>query len=83
MAVIRLVKEKKSIDLADLKTVYPEAVERTLNRDLQALFKKKILKAWGEKKGRGYQCQNINQLKKKGLLRRCGPDKGGHWELLH
>jgi ATP-dependent DNA helicase RecG len=26
--------------------------------------------------------KNINQLKKKGLLRRCGPDKGGHWELL-
>ena len=25
--------------------------------------------------------KNISQLKKKGLLRRIGPDKGGHWEL--
>ncbi|MFH0984293.1 MAG: RNA-binding domain-containing protein [Candidatus Omnitrophota bacterium] len=25
--------------------------------------------------------KNISQLKKKGLLRRLGPDKGGHWEI--
>ena len=26
--------------------------------------------------------KNIIQLKKKGLLKRVGPDKGGHWEVL-
>jgi len=26
--------------------------------------------------------KNIAQLKKKRLLRRVGPDKGGHWELV-
>jgi ATP-dependent DNA helicase RecG len=25
--------------------------------------------------------KNISQLKKKGLLKRVGPDKGGHWEV--
>jgi len=25
---------------------------------------------------------NISKLKKKGLLRRIGPDKGGHWEVV-
>lgn len=25
---------------------------------------------------------NMKQLKNKGLIRRVGPDKGGHWELL-
>lgn len=25
--------------------------------------------------------KNINQLKKKGLIKRVGPDKGGHWEI--
>ncbi|MFH1505980.1 MAG: winged helix-turn-helix transcriptional regulator, partial [archaeon] len=24
--------------------------------------------------------KNINRLKEKGLLKRIGPDKGGHWE---
>jgi ATP-dependent DNA helicase RecG len=26
--------------------------------------------------------KNISQLKKKSLLRRVGPDKGGHWEII-
>ncbi|OGS23483.1 MAG: hypothetical protein A2297_01645 [Elusimicrobia bacterium RIFOXYB2_FULL_48_7] len=26
--------------------------------------------------------KNIAQLKKKGILRRIGPDKGGHWEII-
>ena len=25
---------------------------------------------------------NIEKLKEKGLLKRVGPDKGGHWEVL-
>ena len=25
--------------------------------------------------------KNISSLKKKGLLKRIGPDKGGHWEV--
>ncbi len=26
--------------------------------------------------------KSITALKKKGLLRRVGPDKGGHWEVV-
>ena len=26
--------------------------------------------------------ENISKLKQKGLLKRVGPDKGGHWEVL-
>jgi ATP-dependent DNA helicase RecG len=26
--------------------------------------------------------ENISKLKKKGLLQRMGPAKGGHWEIL-
>ena len=25
---------------------------------------------------------NISKLKKRGLLKRTGPDKGGHWEIV-
>ena len=27
--------------------------------------------------------KNIQQLKKKGLLKRIGPDKGGYWEIVN
>lgn len=26
--------------------------------------------------------KNLRQLKKKNLIRRIGPDKGGHWEVV-
>jgi ATP-dependent DNA helicase RecG len=26
--------------------------------------------------------KNIKKLKEQGILRRVGPDKGGHWEIL-
>jgi len=26
--------------------------------------------------------ENIKKLKEKALLRRIGPDKGGHWEII-
>ena len=26
--------------------------------------------------------ENISKLKDKGLIKRIGPDKGGHWEVL-
>jgi len=51
---IRLVKEKGLIALADLKEKFSNITERTLNRDLQLLVKKGILKAHGKKKGRKY-----------------------------
>lgn len=25
---------------------------------------------------------NLNKLKKEGIIRRIGPDKGGHWEII-
>ncbi len=51
---VKLVKEKGLISLADLKAIYTGVAERTLNRDLQALVEKGVLKAQGEKKGRRY-----------------------------
>jgi ATP-dependent DNA helicase RecG len=26
--------------------------------------------------------KNLTKLKQKGILRRVGPDKGGHWEVV-
>ncbi|MDO9289240.1 MAG: hypothetical protein Q7T83_10660, partial [Thermodesulfovibrionales bacterium] len=26
---------------------------------------------------------NLEKLKKKGILKRIGPDKGGHWEIVN
>lgn len=51
---IKLVREKGSISLIDLKIIYTNVTDRTLNRDLQALVENRILKAQGEKKGRRY-----------------------------
>ena len=55
MTAIKLIKEKGMISLSDLKAVYLQVVDRTLNRDLQALVSKKVVKAEGEKKGRHYR----------------------------
>jgi predicted HTH transcriptional regulator len=54
MKAVALVKERASISLADLKTSFPDVTERTLNRDLQQLVKKGVLKPKGQKKGRRY-----------------------------
>jgi ATP-dependent DNA helicase RecG len=54
LQAVRLIKEKGSIGLADFKALYPGVAERTLNRDLQALVGKNILRPKGEKKGRRY-----------------------------
>ena len=54
LSAVKLVKEKGLISLADLKKLFTNVTERTLNRDLQALVDKGILKARGEKKGRQY-----------------------------
>ena len=54
MKAVKLIKEKGLIRLADLKEFYPDVADRTLNRDIQALVDKGILKAQGKKKGRRY-----------------------------
>jgi len=51
---IRLVKEKGLIAIVDLKEKFSDITERTLNRDLQLLVQKGILKAQGKKKSRKY-----------------------------
>jgi len=51
---IVLIKELKQISLSDLKAKYREISERTLNRDLQELVARKVVKAKGNKKGRRY-----------------------------
>jgi len=30
----------------------------------------------------GVKKEYLDKLKKKGILRRVGPDKGGHWEVI-
>lgn len=55
LQAVRLVKEKGLIGLADFRTVYPGVTERTLNRDLQILVNKGVLKPKGEKRGRKYE----------------------------
>ncbi len=52
--VVYLIKEKGQISLSDFKLIYPDIADRTLNRDLQALVDKNILKSHGDKKGRRY-----------------------------
>lgn len=55
LKAVQLSKEKGFISLADIKKFYSDVADRTLNRDLQALVEKGILKAEGEKKGRCYR----------------------------
>jgi ATP-dependent DNA helicase RecG len=55
MQAVKLIKEKGSISLSDLKAIYPRVVDRTLSRDLQALVRKTVLKTQGDKKGRRYR----------------------------
>jgi predicted HTH transcriptional regulator len=52
---VRLAKERGDISLSDLKVFYKGVADRTLNRDLQTLVDKKILKAYGDNKGRKYR----------------------------
>ncbi len=54
LKVVYLIKEKGQISLSDFKLIYPDIADRTLNRDLQALVDKNILKSHGDKKGRRY-----------------------------
>jgi predicted HTH transcriptional regulator len=51
---VRLIKEKGPISMSDFKILFPDTAERTLNRDLQALVDKGLLKSHGEKRGRRY-----------------------------
>jgi predicted HTH transcriptional regulator len=55
MKAVQISKEKGLISLANIKEFYPDVADRTLNRDLQGLVDKGILKAQGEKKGRRYR----------------------------
>ena len=54
MRAVKLIKEKGSINLTDLKHFFANVTERTLSRDLQVLVDKGILRPRGEKKGRRY-----------------------------
>lgn len=52
---VRYVKEKGSITISSFKTIAPGVSEKTLYRDLQELINKRVLKEFGEKKGRRYE----------------------------
>lgn len=49
-------------------------------RDNPQITQKKLINATGLTR-RGIEW-NLQQLKAKGVIRRVGPDKGGHWEVL-
>ncbi|MEW6686770.1 MAG: winged helix-turn-helix transcriptional regulator [Candidatus Edwardsbacteria bacterium] len=60
--------------------------EKTREKILQLIREKKetTIRELSEKTGiseKGIEWQ-INKLKKEGVLRRIGPDKGGYWEVL-
>jgi predicted HTH transcriptional regulator len=54
MKAFKLIRGKGLISISDLKKFFANVAERTLNRDLQALVDKGLLKTHGEKKGRRY-----------------------------
>ena len=63
-----------------------ETVEKTVEKILSAMrgnpsiTQQQLVEAIGLSR-RGIEWQ-LNQLKAKGIIRRVGPDKGGHWEVL-
>lgn len=54
MKAVKLIKEKGLISISDLREFFANIAERTLNRDLQGLVDKGLLKTHGEKRGRRY-----------------------------
>lgn len=63
-----------------------ETVEKTVEKILSAMrvnpsiTQQQLVEAIGLSR-RGIEWQ-LNQLKAKGIIRRVGPDKGGHWEVI-
>ena len=54
MKAISLIKEKGSISISDIQSVYEDITRKTLYRDLQVLVDKKLICAKGERKARKY-----------------------------
>lgn len=55
--ILKLLKKKKEIKIADVVELLPEIPRRTLERDLENLCKEKKIKAKGEKRARVYIVQ--------------------------
>ncbi len=53
--VVRYMKHKGSTSISDLRTIISDVTDKTIQRDLELLIKKKILISEGEKKGRKYK----------------------------
>ncbi len=52
--VIAVLRKTESVSIGELRRLFPNISVKTMQRDLQALMKKGLLKASGEKKGRRY-----------------------------
>ena len=72
---------EKSREKSGEKTV-EKTVEKILSamRGNPSITQQQLVEAIGLSR-RGIEWQ-LNQLKAKGIIRRVGPDKGGHWEVI-
>jgi len=52
--IIDILRNTESVSLGEVRRFFPNISAKTIQRDLQALVKKGLLKAPGEKKGRRY-----------------------------
>ena len=53
--IVTAIREVKSVKLGDVKRLFPELSDKTVQRELRELVRKGILRSIGEKKGRRYE----------------------------
>jgi len=77
--VAEMVPEKVTVKVPEKVTVNQKRIIKLISQDIHITIEK-IAKSVGisERKTKS----NIAKLKAKNLLRRIGPDKGGHWEIV-
>ena len=73
------VPEKVTVKVPEKVTVNQTAILSALSKDPHITAKKlSALVGISERKIK----ENLSKLKEKGLIKRIGPDKGGHWEVI-
>ena len=75
----------EQISKAELEKV-PERVTENQHKIIESIIKKPHIVVFELPKIIGISerkvKENISKLKAKGIIRRVGPDKGGHWEII-
>jgi predicted HTH transcriptional regulator len=65
-----------------IEQIKSEMVSRRRNEIIAELFHRiHFVEKWGRGISTTAVDKNIDTLKKQGILKRVGPDKGGHWEI--